>query len=1146
MPILFKVNESAGGSASYFAYPDISARIGEPSAFGVVYRGEETDQHGINSAAGEWAIKESNSPEHVQRFRREYETLRDLAQATRRLTGAIYSPYPVYLLEREDTGSPGIAMPLYRVTLRELIAEWDEQQITHCMVDYLNVIRALHDINYICTDRKLDDLRWHDQHLVVIDWNVLRPYEPASVQLEINLTARIWYLLLTGYEPSALLNPFNDAEWQPFGASREGGRISIGLRFVLSYAMMGRYESVEAFRAAVSRWHEEWLTAGIKDSRASEELETWFRISQRKAEAVLADLDWRSGRADSSVRQNYLLMALQQTDGLDDIREMLDDARRALNAGRFDNAYDLIQSIHPQGDIQTAAVERWKLLIGAFRSNSLGREQREDLRSKYSEKLTAGLGRLERPLLEDETAETHQPLSDLKVAYQAALDIAQSGAAYDNLFALNQEIALRETLLDIARVRRAMPETSVFSQLSRVIELAQEIPYVASILNLEPLETELEESRRAQAVREEVDQEIETIRVQAADLLRNWRPPSQPPDFTPLLTYIDAHEKALARHPIQLEKFVGATLSIRRLIRFVQFGYNRTPVEVAQGARELTSSLGAVPDAIHTALRGIVEYVANQAADQVEIALDKGESSLITDAARILPPANDEAVRTFVPPNTLERFAVVRARLDAYRELVTFINTQPNSLEVIRKALDLKIAPTSPLVKSFLDKAMSEAAGELTSIRSEFNNLKNAVNHQIAENTNSMRLSLEEQRRELQNKFYEFDKAQNTKFETATSAIHNEIGELRAQNEQINKTVKGLRMPVIAGFAILSLLVVGVVALVFVINNGVSQQTTDLQTRVAQGQDLQNTLATHVSDSFATATAAAATTLANVQAADTLRWQTATAEAQLQMQAIQTMIDTSIAAAIAGASAESTPEVTIAEQTAEAPEQTAEAPQSVPTFDRTGETLASALLTSNEQAAFLLWKTERGIAESGVYMLQFPVGENGQIIDFIQPESTSEFEVIFNEVSRKVRNALDFEMPLNEMTSVVGVREQGDQIILYPAVRYGRAYAEQPANSLQLFQTANLARDTYFPLTPQTGAVENRIAFIAVNSNLVAILQSTLAGMPLPIEGELLAAQVVDGRIVRVFVGNQPVELGVDPGSTIPVPPLIDLTVGSG
>jgi len=261
MPYVFKVIESAGIPVNHFAYSGLDVRMADPSAFGHVFRGIQTDANGNPEIPGDWVIKESSSQDHFDRFQNEFAVMRDLAAKTRDLRGIPFSPFPVYFLQRLDTELPGIAMPLYPITIRDVIENWDEQQIVACMIDYLDMLRALHEIGYICTDRKVDDLRWHEESLVVIDWNVLRTFEEASIQAEIGLTVRLWYLLLTGYEPTNRLNPFNDDEWQPFNASREGGRIRIGLRLILVHALLEHYATVDDLRSALVDWRTSWLAS---------------------------------------------------------------------------------------------------------------------------------------------------------------------------------------------------------------------------------------------------------------------------------------------------------------------------------------------------------------------------------------------------------------------------------------------------------------------------------------------------------------------------------------------------------------------------------------------------------------------------------------------------------------------------------------------------------------------------------------------------------------------------------------------------------------------------------------------------------------------------------------------------------------------
>jgi predicted RecA/RadA family phage recombinase len=238
MPV-YKVLKPENASVT-FAYADDALPIGNPSIYGLVFKAKRDGEEG-------WIVKRSNEPIHNENFELEYNILSKLAETTTSLTqGQSHSPYPIYLLELANKTTPEpfyhVAMPFYRTLVRKELGTLTggmlayDHFIVPLMLQYGKLLQALHTLGYACTDRKEDDFFLHEGRLVVIDWNLLREAGKGYDVAEMNITARLWYGMLTGYQPPRLLSPYTHRQWMRDGASEmfaKRGVISVGLRYII-------------------------------------------------------------------------------------------------------------------------------------------------------------------------------------------------------------------------------------------------------------------------------------------------------------------------------------------------------------------------------------------------------------------------------------------------------------------------------------------------------------------------------------------------------------------------------------------------------------------------------------------------------------------------------------------------------------------------------------------------------------------------------------------------------------------------------------------------------------------------------------------------------------------------------------------------
>lgn len=1123
MSIVFQVTDSAGQPIEYFAYGDNAARIGEPSAFGVVFRAYAADKLGNPLGNESWVIKESNSSDQSERFEREYSVMKHLAAETRRRTGTAFSPEPIYQLKRVDNELPGIAMPIYTEKIRDLLPTWTEKNIVRRMIDYLDVLIVLHENGYICLDRKVDDLRWHNNHLVVIDWNVLTVYEPSAVQAEIMQTIRVWYLLLTAYEPTARLNPYNDSEWQALGSTEPGAKISIGLRTILANALAALYNSIDDLKNALQTWHDNWLCAGSLslDAGTIEQYADFLHVSPRKAKTALLDLSWRNFGGSESERTAALVSLLEKTDELGDLADTLERAAEAILGARYGNAYQLVASHYLQGDTQLAAVRRWQLLIDVFRNEQLDRLLREELKDKHALALMNGLKRLSRPTQDDEAAESLLPLAQVEQAFNTALQVVADA----RLETIRDEIRMRRRLLEAAHSQREGMLTGRYELLKTVVELAGKIDYSPLVIVLQPIQAELDEARRIEEIREGVDNRIHEMQTAGSTVFRGWKAPAALPDFRPLLHLIEQGERDLARHQAELVTFNAAANPFRRVMGFLSGVHERSLDDIVTLVKELLSLL---PTNVHPTftpvLQSIIENAAMRRATQIEEAFSKGDTSslAIARALRLSPTVKSSGL---VTQKTLDRFARVETQLRAVDEFLEFESTAPNlpTGEIVQKARELNIPLLSPIIQPYVDKALAESAENRQAIRGEFEQFKGNITKLV----NQKQSEIQRENQQARDAFA----AEQTRLLTEqTTSIENIQTSVIDTKKSLEESVKRLRTPLISGFVGLILLVLVAIALIFVTNNGVNQQTNELQTRIVQAELEQSATNAALEVSEITATYNAALSTLAVQLAEHAREQTATQQNENLMVTVQAMITEAVsmptAIALLPEVTEMAPVSVVPTETPAPTEVNVTAPfeatpiTETPTLesgeiDRTGETLSSARLTDEEMAQVITLAN----GQSGDYVLRFTLDPDGSVINFIQVTPSSELDALYTSARRVIQRARGLNQPASSFHLDIAIRSESTVFIAYPILRLVVAYAGQPANSVQLLYP-DTTRDNFFRFD-ETFRETGEIVFLRVTADFLSVYAETVA----PRENELVLALVADGRVQRVWIGEQDIAI---------------------
>jgi len=741
MPLFEVIKQTPDDKAEYFAFDEPGTPIGSPSAFGIVYEGYRADRYGSRLDGEQWVVKVSNSADHRQRFEEEYDVLVGIVEGTKRNVNEIHSPNPVYLLRRKDDNRPAIAMPRYTKHVRDLIKGWNEIQIVEQLYRYVAVIQALNGLGYICTDRKPDDLFWEKNELVVIDWNVLRPFSDAQYrQAEISLIGRIWYVLLTGYEPGLSLNPYVDKEWKYFSDSdsQSIGQISMGLRLILSDILTGnRYKNVNDILSTLKMWSG-WLNdnnLSLNSKILTKRLQIDLGLlSDKKAQLILADLVWRTQRdaGARSMRGELQDQILQQSDDLEDIQGRLDEIARAVKSSSIDEAQRLLGGLPTLNDAQTVALKRWELLIHSLNSPELDFRLRGDLLRNCGS-LSDGIRRLQISLDADSDDALIARTRDLPTLQgvestfdKVLVPLAHDTNAYKNLIILQYEADMR-MLLNVRQGNETEQKQNYVDRLLTIDRLRSNIPYASDLLKaLNPhLEIEIKVAKRKQEANHQIEAAVNQVDEAVKKLVAAWKPLETQPDLMRQVSTAFRRSEAdvfeLGRDAVN--DFENRVIPQRALIGKLPF-LNQKSYELKEASETINQIRkffeNSVDQSILNKLDNLLGVKIDEALAKLKVEVESGDINFVH--LRVMRNQVDALKSYETRLNNSQRsdFVDLKSRVDEFEKFVDRLSEpSAKSTDVLRAAKDRKISLNNAILAPHLERVIKDSVDLAPDLKQE-------------------------------------------------------------------------------------------------------------------------------------------------------------------------------------------------------------------------------------------------------------------------------------------------------------------------------------------------------------------------------------------------------------------------------------------
>lgn len=246
-----------------------------------------------------------------EKFWLEFEILNNLNKKWNELHPGVPSPFPsVEKGKKVDSTSEVLVMdyiPDEEIVSRVFVSSQDsfeqEKKYLEAALQYVQMLTVLHQADYSCPDRKTPDVRWHEERLVVLDWNVVKEAPlNEDIQQDYYLFGSMWYQFLTGKYAPTDLDVLNDEYW---------GGLSIGTRVVLKKLLQGYYANDNEMKADLHRLVE-W---DAKDAfiLAEDARRTFAEIKALENE-ILQFLDKRQGEIPSGEINDKDLVALALMD----------------------------------------------------------------------------------------------------------------------------------------------------------------------------------------------------------------------------------------------------------------------------------------------------------------------------------------------------------------------------------------------------------------------------------------------------------------------------------------------------------------------------------------------------------------------------------------------------------------------------------------------------------------------------------------------------------------------------------------------------------------------------------------------------------------------------------------------------------------
>lgn len=322
-----------------------------------------------------------------KKFLLEFQTLINLNKKWEELHPSKPSPFPIMeKVERED-GTDILVMDyipdekiVSRVFKDSKTSIELEARYLGAARQYIQMLRTLHQAGYTCPDRKTPDVRWHEDRLVVLDWNVVKEKEnplPEDIQQDYYLFGSMWHQFLTGRYASVNLNVLDDEYW---------GDLSIGTRVLLKSLLQGQYaddseSKIETYIGKLLDWRgKDAPSLAILASKSLEEIKRWEdeiqsliknrdentpyeKFSDKDLDALTqVDLAWRLGGDSYQEDRGKLIRFIQ-----DRPKRFTYYAQIALLRGNYQSGLDAANRLHngmraADADLRLL-LERWRVLL---------------------------------------------------------------------------------------------------------------------------------------------------------------------------------------------------------------------------------------------------------------------------------------------------------------------------------------------------------------------------------------------------------------------------------------------------------------------------------------------------------------------------------------------------------------------------------------------------------------------------------------------------------------------------------------------------------------------------------------------------------------------------------------------------------------
>ena len=264
-----------------------------------------------------------------------------------------------------------------------------ETKYLEAAFQYFQMLFVLHTAGYACPDRKTPDVRWHENRLAVLDWNVVTKNPSTDdIKQDYYLFGSMWTQFLTGKYAAVTLNVLDDEYW---------GDLSVGTRILLEKLLQGQYADDGGVASDIQRLIEcrkqdhaalaqtardslgkiEGLEKKIQDvikdknkGGGSENLDGNEKFDNEDLIALTKiDLAWHLGGGLYLEERRKFVQFVQ-----DRPKRFTYYAQIALLRGNYQEGLDTANRLHVEMQSQDAGLrlllERWRVLLQAAVSQS--------------------------------------------------------------------------------------------------------------------------------------------------------------------------------------------------------------------------------------------------------------------------------------------------------------------------------------------------------------------------------------------------------------------------------------------------------------------------------------------------------------------------------------------------------------------------------------------------------------------------------------------------------------------------------------------------------------------------------------------------------------------------------------------------------